>query len=595
MTLQAVPPPNRPLQASDLKRSVEILRDRIDALGVAEPEIRESGDDQISIGIPGVKDPERVIEILGKTAQLELYDLEKNLVSPSIDANGFPVATSSIHQLLARQQALIKNDNASSWYLFDDKKKVVAGPASSKQKLLDSQALEEARGEGATGDELPKGWRLFGVPPKTVVLECGTGEVVCPGVNVENPTSNSYYLIRHDPSNADEENVVPEMTGEHLRLSGTRQDFDTQTGEPIVTMSFTDKGGDIFGRITGDDRQPWAHQVEPARPDGDAALRDRPRPRDQVVAVDRLGAVSERDRRLERRSDHRHRLDRRGEGPRDRAPERCPAGHLPDARDDRHLGHARRGLAPRGLAGADRRPARRRHLPARLLPLPRPRRRGRPRRLRGVPLRDDPHLRRHADAPGLRGHDPDARRRGRREHRHLRTHQGRGPRRQIRACSGRERLREGLQDDHRRERRHRHHGRDPVRARDVGRARLRLPAPARHRALGRHRRLCHARLPRAARQRALVRQPQVHGRRGARDPRVAADRLRRQAAHLVHHRRHPDHALARRSRLQGPEPRHRLRGRHRDHVHDAAADRARGRPGGGRERRSGGGPDPGHG
>ena len=252
VTLQAVPPPNRPLQASDLERSVEILRDRIDALGVAEPEIRESGDDQISIGIPGVKDPERVIEILGKTAQLELFDLEKNLVSPSIDVNGFPVATPSIHQLLARQQALIKNDNASSWYLFDDKKKVVAGPASSKQKLLDSQALEDARGEGATGDELPKGWRIFGVPPKTVVLECGSGEVVCPGVNVENPTSNSYYLIRHDPGNANEENVVPEMTGEQLRLSGTRQDFDTQTGEPIVTMSFTDKGADTFGRITGD-------------------------------------------------------------------------------------------------------------------------------------------------------------------------------------------------------------------------------------------------------------------------------------------------------------------------------------------------------
>ena len=70
VTLQAVPPPNRPLQQSDLERSVEILRDRIDALGVAEPEIRESGDDQISIGIPGVKDPERVIEILGKTATL---------------------------------------------------------------------------------------------------------------------------------------------------------------------------------------------------------------------------------------------------------------------------------------------------------------------------------------------------------------------------------------------------------------------------------------------------------------------------------------------------------------------------------------------
>jgi preprotein translocase subunit SecD len=84
VTLQAVPPPNRPLQKSDLSRSVGILRDRVDRLGVAEPEIREQGSDQISIQLPGVKNPEDVIEILGKTAQLELFDLEANLVRPSI-------------------------------------------------------------------------------------------------------------------------------------------------------------------------------------------------------------------------------------------------------------------------------------------------------------------------------------------------------------------------------------------------------------------------------------------------------------------------------------------------------------------------------
>jgi SecD/SecF fusion protein len=254
VTLQAVPPPNRPLQQSDLERSVEILRDRIDALGVAEPEIRESGDDQISIGIPGVKDPERVIEILGKTAQLELYDLQENLQRPSIDANGFPVATPSVFQLLAGQQALIKGDNAPSWYLFNDKKKVVAGPRPTKQELLESEVLEEARGEGASGDALPKGWRIFGVPPGTVVLECGRGEVVCPGVNVENPTQDSYYLMKYDRSERaiEAEEAVPEMTGEDLRLSGTRQDFDPDSGEPIVTMQFTDRGGDRFGDITAD-------------------------------------------------------------------------------------------------------------------------------------------------------------------------------------------------------------------------------------------------------------------------------------------------------------------------------------------------------
>ena len=106
VTLQAVPPPNRPLQKSDLDRSVTILRDRVDRLGVAEPEIRKQGDDQIVIDLPGVKDPDRVIGILGQTAQLELYDLEVNLAPPSI-SGGFAVPKDSLYQLLAGQQSLV--------------------------------------------------------------------------------------------------------------------------------------------------------------------------------------------------------------------------------------------------------------------------------------------------------------------------------------------------------------------------------------------------------------------------------------------------------------------------------------------------------
>jgi SecD/SecF fusion protein len=245
VTLQAVPPPNRPLQESDLNRSVEILRDRVDALGVAEPEIRKQGDDQIVIDLPGVKDPDRVIGILGQTAQLELFDLEVNLAPPS-NANGFPAPKESLYELLAGQQALVDEGTETNWYLFDDKKKLVAGPVAERDKLLESDAVDKAGDRGT----LPKGWRTFGVPPKTVVVSCGVGEVVCPGVGVENPTQNSYYLLRYDPDNADPNKVVPEMTGEHLKLAGTRQDFDTTTGEPIVTMQFTDEGGDRFGEIT---------------------------------------------------------------------------------------------------------------------------------------------------------------------------------------------------------------------------------------------------------------------------------------------------------------------------------------------------------
>jgi SecD/SecF fusion protein len=42
------------------------------------------------------------------------------------------------------------------------------------------------------------------------------------------------------------------MTGEDLRLSGTRQDFDPSTGQPVVLMDFTDKGADKFHEVTRD-------------------------------------------------------------------------------------------------------------------------------------------------------------------------------------------------------------------------------------------------------------------------------------------------------------------------------------------------------
>ena len=245
VTLQAVPPANRPLQKSDLDRSVTILRDRVDRLGVAEPEIRKQGDDQIVIDLPGVKNPDRVIGILGQTAQLELFDLEANLAPPS-NSGGYPAPKESLYSLLAGQQSLVDEDAKTNWYLFDDKKKVRAGPVQQRDKLLESKTVADAGKRG----ELPKGWRIFGVPPKTVVVSCGVGEVVCPGANVENPTKNYYYLLKYDPSNADPDKVVPEMTGADLKLDGTRQDFDTTSGQPIVTMQFTDKGGDKFGEIT---------------------------------------------------------------------------------------------------------------------------------------------------------------------------------------------------------------------------------------------------------------------------------------------------------------------------------------------------------
>src|SRR4051812_26495004 len=60
--------------------ALNTIRKRTDSLGVSEPEIQRSGADQISIGLPDVKDPKRAIAQVGSTAQLQFYDFEPNIL-----------------------------------------------------------------------------------------------------------------------------------------------------------------------------------------------------------------------------------------------------------------------------------------------------------------------------------------------------------------------------------------------------------------------------------------------------------------------------------------------------------------------------------
>jgi SecD/SecF fusion protein len=245
VVLQAQPPKGRKLTGADLDRSVSIIRDRIDKLGVSETEVRKQGSDQIVIQLPGVTDPDRATQIIGKTAQLELYKFESNLIGPSRSVQGDPVPSTSLFNLLASQQSKIKGDNAREWYLFNADKKRVAGPRETKDEILQLPRVKRRLKDG----ELPKGWKFMGVPEGAIVLTCGIGERYCPGAPEADPTTNYFYLLRYQPR--DKNNPVPEMTGEDLKLSGTRQDFG-QNGEPIVLMEFTNKGAKKFHQVTRD-------------------------------------------------------------------------------------------------------------------------------------------------------------------------------------------------------------------------------------------------------------------------------------------------------------------------------------------------------
>jgi preprotein translocase subunit SecD len=61
--------PKTKAKSKDLKTSIEIIRNRVDGLGVAEPQITQQGGN-IVIELPGVKNQERALQVVGRTAQL---------------------------------------------------------------------------------------------------------------------------------------------------------------------------------------------------------------------------------------------------------------------------------------------------------------------------------------------------------------------------------------------------------------------------------------------------------------------------------------------------------------------------------------------
>ena len=59
------------IRANAVTQGVETIRNRIDQFGVREPQIVAEGDDRIVVQLPGIKDQQRAIELVGKTALLE--------------------------------------------------------------------------------------------------------------------------------------------------------------------------------------------------------------------------------------------------------------------------------------------------------------------------------------------------------------------------------------------------------------------------------------------------------------------------------------------------------------------------------------------
>lgn len=70
-----------------VRQALETLRNRIDQFGVSETVLQRQGSDRILIQLPGIKDPKRAVDLLGKTALLE-FKMVAESVDPQAAAKG---------------------------------------------------------------------------------------------------------------------------------------------------------------------------------------------------------------------------------------------------------------------------------------------------------------------------------------------------------------------------------------------------------------------------------------------------------------------------------------------------------------------------
>jgi len=74
------------IRTSAINQALEKIRNRVDAFGVSEPSIIRQGTNRIVVQLPGLDDPKRAIELIGRTAQLEFKLVESQAANPNAQA-----------------------------------------------------------------------------------------------------------------------------------------------------------------------------------------------------------------------------------------------------------------------------------------------------------------------------------------------------------------------------------------------------------------------------------------------------------------------------------------------------------------------------
>ena len=278
LVYQGLPSAQTPtVTAAALQRAVDIMRSRVDQLGVAEPEIQTSSDNQIVVGLPNVSDTARAENEVGTTAQLYFYDWEANALTP----NGKTVAS----QLQSQDPTAITISQGSGSTI---------GPGSPGAGSMDlyqavQLASKQTGWKGKTNSRLGSQYWMFGAPGSaacaTVAKDQGTVPLAGSHCLLSGPDDNITDLQSGLPAgvSASEGQVlvipqgwvvlqaVPQSFSHLTPLSDPNAQFfvlkdnvalrgsditnpqessDPNSGEPDVTFGFSSTGKSEFQNVT---------------------------------------------------------------------------------------------------------------------------------------------------------------------------------------------------------------------------------------------------------------------------------------------------------------------------------------------------------
>jgi SecD/SecF fusion protein len=235
LIFQARPTPQNPdIDGADMDRAIEIIRERTDAFGVAEPEISRIGTDSIRVGLPDVSNAARASEEVGQTAQLHMYDWEPNVIPNPATTNkaraerDFPRYYDAVQFASQQQPECFENNcttSGSQYYLFDSQThRWIAGPTEAEEDLFAQ----------LPGQRQPPNTEVLTVPQGTLVVQ----KEPDPGQEqTSDPNAAPWFVIRDRP----------DLSG--TDITDPKASFD-QFNQPNVTFDFTDNGREQFASIT---------------------------------------------------------------------------------------------------------------------------------------------------------------------------------------------------------------------------------------------------------------------------------------------------------------------------------------------------------